>query len=444
MKNFAKIIFASAVAALALASCQKQENSLDQNVKTVNFKAQEVATKTTFGKQDGTSYPVLWTANEEVAVSLNYGQKKRASVRPSKDFKTSGFTLSVADDGTGAYTFTSISPDAAAVSVSPKSTSWTVRIPASQTANAASVDEKAQVLFGKTETLSTFPSNVTMTYSHLTAYGKMAINNLPADAELQSVDLIAAKNWVGDYFYYVETNGTNAAGSMVEKPSATSNAINVVTSSKEAVWFACAPVDLGGTALTVKAKTSKGVYEKTVTIPAGKQFVAGKVASFSIDMTGVSPAEDVVYTLVKSLADLTVNSEIIIANASGDKAMGTQKPSNRTAESVTLTGETIVNPAEAVTRLVVENGTEPNTFAFKDGEAGYIYAAGGTKKNSLKVSPTLTKKASWTVSIASDGVATLKSADKAVTKNWLRYNDGSNLFSCYSTQQTDIKIYKRN
>ena len=444
MKTFIKILSAAAVAALAVVSCDKQENILDNCTKTVNFTASEIATKTVFGTPDAGSYPTLWTAGS-VKVSLNYAKPVRAAITPSADGTTADFSASIADNNKGSYLFSSISPADAGISLSSGYKSWTVEIPQSQKSTAISVDEKAQVLVAKAKTTE-MPSSITMNYKHVTAYGRLSLTGLPSGISILSVDLIAEKNWAGRYFYYIEDNNTNLAGTL--KENGASNSINVSAPSPADIWFACAPVDLGGTQLTVKVNASTGIYEKKVTIPVGKVFTAGKVAKFKIDMSGVLPSSDVVYDLVTSLDQLTSGSEVIIANLDGTKAMSSaQNKNNRKAVDISLTDNKIINPAEAVAIFTVKNGFNGTTLAFKDSQ-GYIYAAGGTKKNQLKTKATLALDASWNVTIATGGSATIVCADSEVQRNTIRYNLSSDIFSCYASDSTyeglrPIAIYKK-
>ena len=441
MKTFVKILSAAAVAALAVVSCDKQEKILDNGTKIVNFTASEIATKTVFGTPDAGSYPTLWTAGS-VKVSLNYAKPVRAAITPSADGTTADFSASITQTGAAPYTFYSVSPASAAIGTYDKYKDWTIEFPAQQTPTSASVDERAQLLAGNTAALTAFPTEpITIAYKHLSAYGKMTLANLNlGGATINSIDLEAASDWAGTYYYYPEQNKLSA--------KAGTKLINIITSSTNDIWFACAPVDLGGTQLTVKVNTSTGIYEKKVTIPVGKVFTAGKVAKFKIDMSGVVPSSGVVYDLVTSLDQLTIDSEVIIANLDGTKAMSsTQNKNNRKAVDISLTDNKIVNPAEAVAIFTVKNGFNGKTLAFKDSQ-GYIYAAGGTKYNYLKTKATLALNASWNVTIATGGSATIVCADSKVVRNTIRYNSSNNLFSCYASNNTyeglrPIAIYKK-
>lgn len=146
-------------------------------------------------------------------------------------------------------------------------------------------------------------------------------------------------------------------------------------------------------------------------------------------------------TLVKNVTDLKVGDRIVIANADGTKVMSTnQKSSNRGAVDGTPNKETLP-VGDDFQVIELKEGKVSGTFAFyvKGDKTGYLYAPGN--ENGLKTMETLEDKGSWTISIESNGVATIKS-NTSGEKNWLRYNDGSTLFNCYKSGQKDVSIYK--
>ena len=69
-----------------------------------------------------------------------------------------------------------------------------------------------------------------------------------------------------------------------------------------------------------------------------------------------------------------------------------------------------------------------------------MYAASSTS-NHLKTKTTLDNNGSWAITITPDGVATIK-AQGTYTKNWIRKNSNSELFSCYGSGQEDVSIYR--
>lgn len=442
-----RLFIAMAVAAVALASCAKENSPINgSNEKTVSFIAESIETKTVFGTKEGDSYPTLWTSNKKVEISLNLNSSKGADVAPSEDSKTATFNGDFEDDETGSYTFYSVSPSKAVVSLYKDYKDWTIDIPANQTPTASSVDEAAQILVAKSSTFDSWPSTVSFNFSHLTAYGKMSLTNLNLGdgVTVTSVSITAAENWVGRWYYYVEnyvseTEPHNEGD--IRASSTASKTINLTTTSTSDLWFACAPVDLSGKKITVTVNTTAGPYEKVITWPADKPFTSGKVYKFSVDMAGIQPAEPKVYTKVTDKYDITVDSELIIVADVYDFAMSTtQNTNNRGQAAVTKSDNTISDPSENVQVFKAKAGSKTNTIAFYTG-SGYIYATSGN--NYLKTNDgTITDAASFSLSIA-EGKATLSSA--GATGYMIRYNSASTngeIFSCYTSGQKDICIYK--
>lgn len=147
------------------------------------------------------------------------------------------------------------------------------------------------------------------------------------------------------------------------------------------------------------------------------------------------------YALVTDVTDLTEGSQIIIAAVSETYkvALSTyQKNNNRGQASVTMNADDTITPSAEVQIITLEKGKNDNTFAFNVGN-GYLYAA-SSSSNYLKTEKSLSNNSSWTISIT-DGVATI-TAQGVNTRNILRYNSGNSLFSCYSSGQKDVSIYK--
>lgn len=454
MKQLFKVL-SIGLAATALFSCNKEiDNQIPESsggVRKVEFVAGPV-TRTVFGTPSGTTLPTLWTTNEKVAISMNLAAAKESTVPVvSNDGTSASFSVDIEDgeNVTAPYVFYAVSPYSALVSVNSNYKSANIEFAASQTPLVNSVDEGAQVLVAKYSAGNSFPtSSITMDFAHLAAYGKISFSNLTlADGEtVASVALTAAENWAGRYYYYFEDNGTNVAGDIVANSA--SKTITLTTNKTSDIWFACAPVDLGGKKVNVVITTNAGTtYSKEITIPTGKTFASGKVNSFTVNMSGISPDGAVKYELVTSPSDLTVGSKVIIA-APGDVEMAmstTQNTNNRGETAVTKAqNNTVINsPSDAVQVLTITAGNKANTIGFSTGD-GYLYAA-SSDKNWLRTESSLSNNSSWVVSIDSDGIATVVAQGES-TRNHLRYNGGDHLFSCYasnSSVDTKVSIYKK-
>lgn len=444
MKKIYSILLVIIAAMVTLSSCQRDEMAPQNEGKTVHFFAEQIETKTAFGDRtaEGT-YPTLWTVNDgKIKIALN-AEQQIASVTPSSDFTTASFQATF-DGGTAPYTFYALSPESAVQNLT--NYKWLLDFPSSQEPLENSVDEAAQVLFAKSSEYETIPVSVPLTFSHLTAYGKLSLTNFTPDTDetISTINLTFEAPVVGRWNYDPTKDPSVESQLTANSPSST---ITLKTSSTSDIWFACAPVDMSGKTLDVVVSTNKGTYTKQITFntPSGNKFEAGKVSVFSVNMTDVSPESSNIYTLVTSISDLTVGSEVIIAAKDSDFAIGTtQNGNNRAAAAITKINDEneIRDPASTVEIFTIEEGNTTGTLAFyAQGNAGYIYAAGGTKKNYLRTKPTKDDLGSWEITIDDSGVATIKA--KIEGRNLLQHNTQSPLFSCYSGGQNPVAIYKK-
>lgn len=310
MKKLVNILFATAVAAFALVSCQKnmQEENVSQKetaeAPAIHFYATDIATKTVFGDFETDHYPTLWTINKGIKISYNKKTSVEATVTPKDGDAKADFTPAseITDAGTGTNVFYALSPSTAqAANISGSYYSWRFTVPTSQTPLDASVDEDAQVLYAKYDAGATFPTAVPFSFRHLTAYGKLSFKGLALDGDetVTSITLTASEDWVGEWYYYVDTKDPNTEGDI--KPASASKKLTLNTDKVTDIWFACAPVDLsdGGT-IDINVFTNKGVFVKKITFPAGKgDFAYGEIGAFMVDMSGVTRA-----SMVNSIAEI--------------------------------------------------------------------------------------------------------------------------------------------
>ena len=146
------------------------------------------------------------------------------------------------------------------------------------------------------------------------------------------------------------------------------------------------------------------------------------------------------WNLVKDVDNIAVGDKVIIAAKNSNVAMSTtQNGNNRSQATITKSDNSIASPSDNVQIFTLEAGTVDNTYAFNT-ESGYIYAA-SSSKNYLRTQATNDANGSWTIEIADDGVATI-TAQGTNTRNLLKYNSQSSIFSCYGSGQLDVVLYK--
>lgn len=141
--------------------------------------------------------------------------------------------------------------------------------------------------------------------------------------------------------------------------------------------------------------------------------------------------------LVKSIDDLNVGDNIIIADASEDFAVGAMHFSEEYDKygcirtGFTMEDETIYQYSPAMQLFTVVQGATSGTYAFVANEA-YM-----SSNESLPLNGTLSANESWTVSVNANGVATLSCGDR-----YVYYNEDDQRFQS-STTNASVRIFKR-
>ena len=427
MKKFFHIAITALMALAALSGCRNAEQEVPEasSVKTVRFHAGAAPTRTAFAEAVDGVYQTLWTENDsDILLSLNYGKAEASAVTPSADGTTASFEASFDASATSApYTFYAVSPASAARAISPSRSAWSVYIAAFQHPSALSVDEDAQLLVAKSAASATLPGEVDLHFSHLTAYGRIALKNLElGDATVSKVDLIFSTPVVGEW-YWGEDGTLTANGD--------SHTITLDTDASGDLWFACAPVDVSGQTLKLVVFTDQGNLTREITFPEGRKFNSGKVARFSVDMAGIEIQGGDTFVLVTDASELQVGDEVLVVSKDGTFALGAQQSSYRKEVSVNATGGVIADPGEA-TVLTLELGSAIGTWSFRTGNA---YLASTSSGNNLTEVASKNANASWKVTVSSS--ATLIQAQAGGSK-LLKHNPSAHRFSCYKNSSTNV------
>lgn len=295
----------TAVAAMCLFSCTKENVRPSESTQTITFTALTPDTKTHFGEKDGKAYPTLWTGDEQVAVSYNGGTKTTASVSGSGKSASIDAKITV-DKAAAQHKFTLASP-AAAISSFGSDGDVYFTIPSDQTPGEGTCDEAAQIIYATAScTAEELNSNISLTFKHLTAYGNMSVILPEGAGKVKEIELLtAATGLTGSYGYiYSEI-----------APEAEESKLTLLTDKTTGIFFACAPAELTGKKLKVTVTTDKGVYEKDIDL-TGKNlnFVAGKVSKFTVKDFKVKSLVTESWSLVTDASTLKVGDELVIAS----------------------------------------------------------------------------------------------------------------------------------
>ena len=280
-----------AAAVMITAACRmpvvEEQGSLGQD-RPVVFETADGLTRTAFTEPEGDSYPVVWQEGDQVKLLLN-GEEVNASTdrgvltaRLSDGGRRAFFSASLPSEQ-GSVRFDVLSPASAFVEADVHSGRVSLTVPASQSPSSLSADPAAMLLGASAGPFDDVPSQVQLSFRHLTAYGKLSLTNLKGD--LTAVELISDRDLAGT-FGWTPQAGTLEAVSAVRT-------IRIAATDPGAVWFACIPSDWSGSSLKVVATTSAGTFEKTVSFPSGRDLKAGHIARFTVDMSDASGKSDV-------------------------------------------------------------------------------------------------------------------------------------------------------
>lgn len=152
------------------------------------------------------------------------------------------------------------------------------------------------------------------------------------------------------------------------------------------------------------------------------------------------------YQLVTSIDQLIAGRTYLIVNMANGKALGTtQNSNNRSASSVTIEGNVIPSIENTVCELTLGGSTGAWTL-FDTGwgsNGGYLYAA-SSNSNYLRTQASNNANGKWNITIGTNGAATIQ-AQGNNTRNLLKYNNSSNIFSCYASGSTqlDVCLFRR-
>ena len=152
-------------------------------------------------------------------------------------------------------------------------------------------------------------------------------------------------------------------------------------------------------------------------LPSGAKAQVTNYAKLQAALEAVDELSNKTYELVTDDTALSVNDEIIITAANYDVAIGgVMKDYYRAGVAITKANDKIVLPNDetVVNRLTLVKGEESGTFGLYNGTQ---YLASSADHNNLLGVDTLNEYGSWTISIASDGKATITSSGSTTTNS---------------------------
>ena len=149
------------------------------------------------------------------------------------------------------------------------------------------------------------------------------------------------------------------------------------------------------------------------------------------------------YRLVTDMSQLSQGASVVITSAASAVGMKqTGGSNNRYAGSITKNADnTITFDETLIDILTLGAGSAAGTYSFYSEANGQYLAAGtSTGSNILKMQSSVDAAASFTITVAADGTATITSQTSSDRK-LLQYNSSANVFSCYASAQKAVSLY---
>ena len=305
MKKMIETFVIVTVAVTTALSCTKSNTEISGEGRTVRFTSAASETKTVFGDKNAETgkYPVLWTADQQVALFYNsqtgsssegYGGAQYVTPVPSPDGLTAEFSATFTGEETASHSFYAFSPLKALNGMVNEDWGTVIKkalyaiIPHDQVPVPGTCDETAQLIVAHAE-YDTFPEKVELSFSHLSAYGKIKELSLPEGAEeIVGVTIESNKVLSGEiYYYYDEPGKVNVNNNDEARTYIYLNVNNAHrgTSLKD-VFFATVPVSLGeGDWLKITVYTAESdTWVKTINFTSDKplEFKPGQISSFNV------------------------------------------------------------------------------------------------------------------------------------------------------------------
>ncbi len=205
----------------------------------------------------------------------------------------------------------------------------------------------------------------------------------------------------------------------------------------------CDDANIVGTVNDEEMTFTDGVCTLTINENAKVEIVAGTgddVQHSNYDFTAILGQ----FRLVTDATELKAGDRLIIANTENNAAMANiVKANNKDEVSVSITDGVLTY---TVRPLILSLGGEDGKWTFKtqnyggittSEDEGYLAATGTDTQNYMDVQEA---PAPATINIGTNGDATIKFASS--NRNILRYNAANSMFSCYSSGQEPVQIYK--
>ena len=415
-----------AAAAMAFTSCQKEETAAPETVSaTLTMHAGVEQTKTYLENN-----AVLWGKGEAVTLYVGSGETAKffdsASTDANDGEASASFTFEIKDvTEADTYALGGIYPASAAIKDNKNASQFKVILPATQNQVDGKYDPSAYIMVLKPEVVTELPTEYTASFRRAVALNKITLTGVKED--ISSVEItVPEKKYLAGRRYMDLTTGESGEVYYDQSNKVTVN--SSFTGNSIDVWFTSWGVELAeGDELSIKMTSATKTYSRTIAARTeGIKFIEGDLNTLTVNMS--SAKEETLDNF---------SGEYLIVNTDLTRAAQAWAGGNNLPEFVLNARDGVVYESEGIEncKMTIEVQAD-GKYTIKDANGLYLYAA-SSSSNHLKGQE---EASSWT--IEQDGDKYILTSSAQTSRNIMQYNEQSKIFSCYTSGQKDITLYK--
>lgn len=410
-----KKLFILALASLfAFASCSKESNKTpevkDENTVNLTFTSKRPQLKSE-SKTAWDGNTIVWSKGDKIRVgyTLNgnwMGQSSEGTAKfyasdtvfideTNKNVGTFNVPTGFVDPGTsGQYQFFSIYPSNIIETTVNNPEAQSITLPATQHIVSGTFDSSADVMLGKSSSLSLsgLPTEpISLTWTRLVAHADLTFSNIAFEgSEIVSKITLTFNEEakVAGSFSVNFVDGTASAGSTNVLTLSSDEGIASSSSSFKA-WACVLPVTF--ISLDVEIKTDKATYTRSIS-GISKTFKQNSRNTLTINMSSATRTAQAEYEWVKKdLSEITSSDVFVIVGYNGSNyAMSNENGTSYapTAVAVTVADDKLsATPSESIQWTLSGNSTDGFTF-YPFGSTNTLYCnttASSSSNNNMRV-----------------------------------------------------------
>lgn len=467
MKKITNIFVTLAAVAMALVSCNKNENVPSTQDIHFTIYASAPQTRTYLDNQLDGNYKVGWNADDKIALflgTIDGNTTKATAVFQNTAGKAERATFEgTASISAGEGTFVALYPAAKFVKGYANGAVG-VELLATQQPSSESFDPLADILAAPSFGFVSDATNVEIDdvyFKRVMSVVKVNLKGSYAAGDIvKNFTMTSAGHFAEDGTTVVPDTLAGRAAINLEtqkivKWNTNTNSVKAIPTENvivdddvlNAIYLVVNPTTIvAGTEVTFQAETDKHEINKTVTLTKDLSFPQGNIAVINLNITEAD-CSDLVDTDYSGdyLMTGTYTKDGVTTTYAG-KAWVSGNANIRTSAVTVNTDETVsvTDVDHKFTFTKVASGDYEGMYTIQDANGLYLFAASDSA-NQLKAEEEPDVNAYWTVKANEDGTYAI-SAEKSSNRNVLEFNpnNGSPIISCYSnsaTSRQSVKLY---